>query len=328
MTDILISIVIVNYNGNRFLTNCIKSIKKSIYKNYEIIIIDNASKDNSIDSIRPSSNITILKNKINLGFSEANNLAAKLAKGKYIFFLNNDTKILPDTISNIANTLSSNKSQTIYTCSIYDYTNKIFFHSSICVDPFGFPVNHNKIFYAEGSALIVSKFLFLKLGQFDSKYFMFHEDIDLCWRAWLSGYNVDVIPNARINHYAGGSAGGGYSKNKQYQSTTFRRYYSERNNIRTILKNYSSITLLFIFPIYIFINILEIIFFLLTFQPKVSLTYLKAYYWNIINLADTIRQRKIIQSSRKISDWKILSKMYLGIGKIKMFLNIGIPYFK
>ena len=328
MTNILISIVIVNYNGKRFLANCIKSIKKSIYKNYEIVIIDNASKDGSIDSIQPSSNINILKSKINLGFSEANNLAVKKAKGKYIFFLNNDTKILPDTLTNIVNILSSNNTLTIYTCSIYNYTNRIFFHSSICVDPLGFPVNHKKIFYAEGSALIVSKSLFLKLGQFDSKYFMFHEDIDLCWRAWLSGYNIDVIPNARINHYAGGSAGGGYSKNKQYQSTTFRRYYSERNNIRTILKNYSYITLFFILPIYIIINLLEIIFFFLTFQPIVSLTYLKAYYWNIINLPDTIRQRKIIQDSRKISDWEILSKMYIGIGKIKMFLNTGIPYFK
>lgn len=328
MTNILISIIIVNYNGKRFLANCIKSIKKSIYKNYEIIIIDNASKDNSIDSIQPSSKINILKNKINLGFSEANNLAVKKAKGEYIFFLNNDTKILPDTLTNIVNVLSFKNTSTIYTCSVYDYTNKVYFHSSICVDPLGFPVNHEKIFYAEGSALIINKSLFTKLGKFDSKYFMFHEDIDLCWRAWLYGYNVDVISDARINHYAGGSAGGSYSKNKQYQSTIFRRYYSERNNIRTILKNYSSITLFFILPIYIIINCLEIIFFLLTFQPIICLTYIKAYYWNIVNLPDTIRQRKIIQSSRKISDWKILSKMYPSIGKIKILFHAGIPHFK
>ena len=323
-----LSIIIVNYNGKKFIKKCLESINLSEYKNYEIIIVDNASQDNSIELVIPQNNIKIIKNKKNVGFSEANNQAVKISKGDYLFFLNNDTKIKKDTISNIIIDIDKGKDIFIRTCKIFNYTGDLLFHSGIGVDVLGYPVNKGKMFYGEGSALIIKKDIFLKIGGFDSSYFMFHEDIDLAWRAWLFGYQVKTVPNAIIYHYAGGSAGGRSSNKNKYQSTILRRYFSERNNIKTLIKNYSLPFLFFILPLYLIINIFEMLLFLFFLKRKMVYYYIKAYSWNLINIKDTLIKRKYIQKNRVISDFNIISKMYHGSGKLLMFKKIGLPQFK
>lgn len=325
-----VSIIIVNFNGNNFLLECLKSIKQSTYKNYEVIIVDNASSDDSIKLAKENVSIPNTKYLIlntNMGFSAANNQAAKMATGDFLFFLNNDTKITPKTLDVLIKTIVKDKNIGITTCKLVSYDGKNTFHSGIGVDILGFPVNSGKTFYAEGSALLINKSLFFKLKGFDNSYFMFHEDIDLCWRTWLLGYKIISTDNTLIYHFAGGTAGGSFPGKEKYKSTILRRYYSERNNIKTLLKNYSSLSLIFILPLYFFLNIFEILLFLILLKPKMAYFYIKAYTWNILNLKDTLLKRKYIQKNRTISDFKLASRMYKGIGKLLMFQKIGLPKF-
>lgn len=328
-SQIPLSIIIVNYNGQKFLKNCLDSILKSTYKSYQIIIFDNASTDNSLSSIESFPNLTIIRSRKNVGFAKANNLASQKATGRYLFFLNNDTKIQPNTLANIVHNIQQDNQPTVYGCKIYDYHNKIHFHSGISLDPFGFPINNKNynIFYAEGSALIIKKSLFNKIGQFDPLYFMFHEDIDLCWRARLFAANIKIIDNAIINHYAGGSAGGKLSAKNKYTSTVFRRYYSERNNIITLIKNYSLPTLILILPLYLLINLFEFIFLIITFQPKIIFYYLKAYLFIITNFKYILNSRRFVQKNRKVNDLEIMKYMHLGINKLNALQKTGIPHF-
>jgi GT2 family glycosyltransferase len=328
MTSPKVSIIIVNYKDELLLHNCLKSIKNSFYKNIEIIVVNNISSDNFIkETTKKFKELKIIKNSNNLGFAKANNQGAKIAKGKYLFFLNNDTKIKKNTISLLVSKIENTPKTAIITAKIFSYDGKKYFHSGIGIDIFGFPINNNHLFYAEGSALMINKEIFYKIGLFDDNYFMFHEDIDLCWRTQLYGYKIICQKKAIVYHYSGKSASGKLLKNK-YHTTFLRRFLSERNNIKTLLKCYSLKYLLLIIPIYIFINLLEMIFFILILKPKISFLYIKAWWWNILNLKSTLQKRKIIQTNRKIKDNQIIKKMSFEIGKLNVLKSVGIPIFK
>ena len=302
-----VSIIIVNYGKNYFIRKCLWSISKNDYPNKQVIVIDN--------------------NKKNLGFARACNQGAKKAKGKYLFFLNNDIKLDKKTVSFLVEKFQSDQKIGICACKVKSYDGKTILHSGIGIDIFGFPVKSSKIFYAEGSALMIKKDLFEKIGGFDVDYFMFHEDIDFAWRARLLGYKVGFVPKACIYHWGGLSAGGSPSKKNQYKTTYKRRLYSERNNLATVIKNYSFFTLIFILPFYFLVNVAEMLFLLIFGNPKAISCYLKSYLWNIKHLKNTLKKREKIQKQRKVSDFEIMKNMFFGNAKLLSFIKVGIPKF-
>ena len=325
-----VSIITVNFNGIRFLKYFFESIKNLHYDNIELIFVDNASTDGSVDYVRQNwAGVKVVDNKKNLGFSIANNIAAERASGEYLFFLNNDTKVHSDAILELVKRMSENSALGICGCTMMSYDGSVFFNTGIGVDILGFHIASSVTFYAEGSALMIRKQLFKEVGEFDPEYFMFHEDIDLAWRVWLLGYQVAAISEAIVYHSVGASAGGtALIKEGQYKSTYFRRYFSERNNIRTLLKNYGFSALPPILLVYFLINLAEMSFFLIFLKPRVVFCYLKAYSWNILHLKETLIIREKIQDSRKIFDSEIFKKMHKGIGKFIVFKKISVPVFE
>jgi len=321
----LISIIIVNYKTYLFLKNCLASLYKSNYQFFEIIVFDNASQKSELIKLKKQfPHIKFIASLQNLGYVTANNKASKFALGQFLFFLNPDTKTDPSCLKILAK-----KSYPLATCKIKNYQGTFTHHCGIGLDPLGFPVvNPKKNFYGEGSALFISQKLFSQLNGFDGQYFMFHEDVDLCWRARLLGFPLKAVKSAIVFHAIGISAGGTTPQKQTYTTSLLRRYYSERNNIRTLLKNYSSFTLVFILPLYLIHNLLEFIFFVLTLKPKIIYFYLKAYLWNLVHLGSTLKLRHHIQKTRQISDCQILKQMTLVDGKLKNLLKLGIPHIK
>ena len=105
-----VSVIIVNYNGKKLLEKCLESLFKVNYNNFEVIIVDNNSTDNSIDFLTNNyPSVIILKLDSNKGFAEPNNIAAKIAKGDCLLFLNNDTIVTPNFISEMIEVIKSNK---------------------------------------------------------------------------------------------------------------------------------------------------------------------------------------------------------------------------
>lgn len=322
-----VSIITVNFNGRNFLDAFFASLKNLDYPDIEVIFSDNASSDGSVEYVRQNyPGVRIIENKANLGFCVANNEAAGAARGDYLFFLNNDTKIDPTAVSVLVEAMEADKTIGICGCKMLSYDGKKYFHEGIGLDIFGYPIARGPLFYVEGSALMISKELFLRVRGFDSKYFMFHEDVDLAWRVWLYGYKVTACSRAVVYHMLGASAGGNI-KDGQYKSTFLRRYLSERNNIRTLLKNYGTCFFILFFPWYVFVNLIEVFLFLVLGKPKVVLCYIDAYLWNIRNIKDTLRERFDIQRQRKISDSVIMGKMSVAAGKFFALRQLGIPRF-
>jgi GT2 family glycosyltransferase len=185
-------------------------------------------------------------------------------------------------------------------------------------------------FYVSGCSMLFRKDLYEKIGGFDEKYFLYKDDLDFCWRARLLGYRVVTDLESKVHHVSGVVAGGRTVLDEagRYHTTARKRYFGERNTLRTLLKNYSALVLLRVLPVYFLMIFLEVVFFALTRNARVSVAYLRAMWWNIQNLGDTLLQRKKIQSLRVVSDGAIMKDMIKGSSKLNYFKTIKAPIFE
>lgn len=326
--DLKLSIIIINWNGEQFINQCLNSIAASDLSSaaYEIIFADNLSTDNSVSLVKGSyPRVRLLEFDKNYGFCKGNNLAAAYAKGDVLFFLNNDTKIGPDALGKMLAVFESDKQIAVCGCRMMNYSGSAVFHTGIGIDVMGWPVRYRKLFYVEGSAMMIRKSVFNELEGFDEDYFMFYEDVDLCWRARLAGYRIAAASDAVVYHFMGAGAGGGESAGGGFETTLFRRYHSERNTISTLLKNYSTASLIFIMPLYFLVGFSEIILFSVLGKFKMVSAYFKAYQWNIRNISKIFSKRTKIQRRRKVSDLEIFKNMYKLSGKLLILREFGIP---
>ena len=209
-----LSIIIVNWNTGNLLYNCVKSINENMSdNNYEIIITDNDSRDNSCNNIEAElDNVKIIYSKDNLGFSKGNNLAVKEAKGDYVLFLNPDTIILKDSINKALDyikhkctnkdlvgvrLLNGDKSLQLSSCKFPKATNVI--TSSYVMSNELHYKNHNTD-WVMGAFMLMRRDFFNDIGGFDESFFMYSEDIELCFSVKKNGGEVRYLSNAEIVH--------------------------------------------------------------------------------------------------------------------------------
>jgi len=205
-----VSIIIVNYNGKELLKKCLDSLLKVNYDNFEIILVDNNSTDGTVEFITKNyPSLIIIKLDSNKGFAEPNNVAAKISKGKYLLFLNNDTVVTPNFISEMVKVMETDKK--IAVCQ------SLLLKPDGSVDSSGDFIDHLGVVYnsktkideirevssARGASMLVRSDIFEKLDGFDQKFFITFEDVDLCWRSWILGYRVLIIPTSIVYHEGG-----------------------------------------------------------------------------------------------------------------------------
>ena len=214
-----VSICIVTYNSQDYITECIKSIKeKTISTNYEILIIDNASKDNTISHIEDCGNIKLIKNNKNTGFANAANSIAKKAQGKYILFLNPDMILKNEAIDVLFKTAENNKDYSLFGGKISNLEGNYIFSFgflpslkdilSICarkpqnIKPQKRNINkEQETEIITGCCFFIKKSTFQILKEFDEDYFMYYEEIDFCKRMKDKNYKAFYTPNAEFIHY-------------------------------------------------------------------------------------------------------------------------------
>ncbi len=331
---IKVSIIVLNYNGIQFLRKCLPSIQKQTYKNIETIVTDNNSTDGSQKYVKSLGWVKILENKQNYGYTTANNLAALKTSGKLLLFLNNDTELFPDAIESM---IKCYKPKTVVAPAQIITGNKkrdkvgsagpgmdIFGYSYVNTD-----LPKTKMFYVDGAAILIGKKDFLKIGKFDDELFIFHEDVDLSWRAQIFGYKLIRCWESKLFHYSGGNVTGGSRVSAgKYTASYNRLYLNQKNVIRNLIKNYSLPFLLIILPSLIAIHFFEILVLCALGQFLAVNCYFLAYKWNIQNLESTLKLRRWIQKRRTVSDFKLISKMYFAYSKITALYRLGLPSFK
>ena len=320
----LISVVVINYNGKKYLSRCFSSLLEGSYHNFEIVFVDNGSSDGSVELVRNEfPNIKIIEMGNNVGLAIASNRGAKIAQGKYFFFLNNDTISDKNILRELVGVAENDEDVGICGCRTMSYDGKTLLNAGVACDIFGYPYGEGEPLYVD-AGIFISRKAFDHIGGFDPKLFLYGEDRDLCWRTLVYGYKVKVVNSAIFYH----DSFCAIDEKGNLLTNVRKRFMGEAFTIRILLKNYSLSTLLLVFPIYVFINCMEMLLFLLNRRLDIVFgVYVKAYYWNLCNLLGTWKLRKTIQSERCISDAVILKRVYCGSGKLKLFKELGIPRF-
>jgi len=246
MTQPLVSIIILNYNAGQILLDCFESVIKTNYDNFEIIIVDNASEDKSYRKCKEKFERTrIIENEKNLGYCEGNNIGIREAKGDYIVILNPDTIVESNCIEELISAYSK-FGEGLYQPKILSLNEKQVLQSTgnmIHVFGFGFAKDKGrkdeevgeeikKIGYASGTCLFTSKSVLEKVGLLDSFLFLYHDDLDLGWRASQIGINSYYVPKSKIYHVE--------SYSLKWSAKKF--YWLERNRKYCLLTHYSKDT--------------------------------------------------------------------------------------
>ena len=242
----LVSVIVLNYNAGELLLNCIESIKKSAYKNLEIIVVDNISTDKSQETCKEKyPDIRLIQNNENFGYCEGNNIGIREAKGDYIIILNPDTIVESNCIEELIS--AYNKfGEGLYQPKILSLNEKQVLQSTgnmIHVFGFGFAKDKGRkdeevdeeikeIGYASGTCLFTSKSVLEKVGLLDSFLFLYHDDLDLGWRASQIGINSYYAPKSKIYHAE--------SYSLKWSAKKF--YWLERNRKYCLLTHYSKKT--------------------------------------------------------------------------------------
>lgn len=241
----LFSIIIISYNSEKNILPCLTSINNNCHAKIEIIIIDNAFKDRIAKIIkRRFSQVKFTENRINVGFAKAANQGARIAKGEYLLFLNPDTVVKKNCIEEMIKFLESKKDAVVVGCKLLNPTGSLQPScgnfptiSNIILDRI--PII-NKLFKTEiirqenyyqseqspdwisGGFFLVRRDIFLELGGFDEKYFMYVEDIDFCYRVKEKGYKIYYNPDVEIVHYDMGRS----KERKVLKSINMRKGFS------------------------------------------------------------------------------------------------------
>lgn len=313
----------------------------------EIICVDDNSNDESYEYVKATfPSVILIKNNSNLGHAFSCNLGIRMAKGEVLFLIDNDTEFDKSCIKNLLFFLNENPTAGCVGGMIKDYGGTdIIQDMGMDIDIFGYgyskegSINGHCIkdigqydysikhcFYISSCGLMIKREVLDKIGLFDDDYFMYKDDLDLCWRAQIAGYDVIVNPNAKIYHKMGVTLGGtSIKQGTKYITTSTKRYYGERNTISTILKNYELGTLIWLLPLYLILNLFEVLLFILLFKFDFAKSYISSWTWNIKNFKKLIKNRNKIQKSRVISDKHLISRMIPGSAKLMIFLRIGFP---
>lgn len=260
----MISIIITGYNNQKDLQPCLNGIHQSTYKNFQIIYCDGNSTDNSVEFVKKKyPKIKIIVSKENLGYGHLVNLGISFQKSDFYFILNSDTVIDKDCLQILVNNADNH---TILQPLILIYknnqkTNLInttgnhlnFLGFSYCdnyLKDKNFVKSNQDITTASGAAMFIPQNVIKKTGLFDENYFMYHEDLDFCWRARLNNFNIKLIKDAIIWHK--------YTFSKK----TNKFYFTEKNRLYFLIKNFTNKYLILIFPA-LLINEILVLFYAL-----------------------------------------------------------------
>lgn len=327
----LVSILIVNWDGKEVFAECLLSLQKLNYPNWELIVIDNGSKDDSRDLAKKyklsNKRYILIQNSTNLGFARANNQGLEKAEGKYVLLLNNDTKVNPEFLKIMVEKMENDPTIGAMQPKIFltDRDRLLdnagsYLTTSGFLQHWGFMQNDGKefneekeIFSAKGACLLTIKDLADRIGLFDEDFISYFEESDFCWRVWLSGYRVIYYPKTFIYHKLGATS----KKTDQ----VFINFHSFKNRILSLFKNLNFLNLIRILIPHLVIVAMLGFYYLLKFEFKKAKMIFDSLMWNFLNFSKAINKRRFVQQIRVKSDSELFKRVYKPMNLKDMFIH-------
>jgi len=299
----VVSVVILNYNGMDVLPRCLRSVYNSTYPNFEVIVVDNGSTDQSVDAAERDFPETIMvRNGRNLGYSMGNNMGIARSKGEYVVLLNNDTVVHPDWLEELVKGAIQLNGGFYQPKIVLMDDPKIINSAGNMIHIAGFGLCRGlgepdvgqfeemvEIGYASGACVFAPRRAIEEIGLLDPLYFAYNEDTDWGWRGRIFGWKSFYIPAAVVYHKW--SRFGGLS--------SLKFYYIERNRIATLVKNYSNRTLILLLPILLMFELAVILYSLSSGRLPEKI---RGYVGLFKSRRNLIEQRRQLQAKRRFSD--------------------------
>ncbi len=314
------------------LTNCVKSVLETEYPNFEVLFVDNASEDKSIDFVKEAfcqnKKLKIIRNTRNLGYAEGNNVGIIHSKGDYIILLNNDTRVDPSWMTPLINAARPMEVGAVQGKLVRMDNPNLIDCAGGLIDYYGYHFERGRdenaakydraseIFYAKGACILLKRDLIKKTGFFDADFFLYFDEVDLCWRVWLSGCKVIYAPNSQVLHVSGATASVLRQESKLF-------FYA-RNHILMLLKNYSLANMLVAISASIVFETRNILLFFGKRKPLFGLSILRGLLWNLAHFRESWFKRQHVQKSvRKVTDEIVRKQMMKPYPPFPLYALLG-----
>jgi len=246
----LISVVVLNWNGRQVVDKCLQSLQEQTYHLLEIIVVDNASTDGSVDLFKKEfPEVRLIVNGKNIGFGGGNNVGIRAAHGKYIMMLNNDTRLDPNCIEELKRAIEKNPHYGACASKILlEYEDNLIDAAGIVICPDGLSIGRGRlesgdqydeeteVFFASDCACLYRREMLEDIGLYDEDFFAYADETDMGWRAQLAGWKCIYNPKAIVYHFHSASSG---------TYSPMKAFLVERNRIWVALKSYPLPLLIF-----------------------------------------------------------------------------------
>jgi GT2 family glycosyltransferase len=329
MTMPEVSVVIVTWNGRHHLDACLPSVQAQAGVSAEIVLVDNASTDGTIEHVRerfPDVRVVALPR--NLGFAGGNNAGVRAARGQFVALLNNDTIASPGWLRALVNGVDEATGYSLVTSRI------VYMHAPNVIDSAGdgllrwggaFKRHHGapaavaamsgEVFGVCGAACLMPKAVFDELGGFDEDFFASHEDVDLSYRARLRGYRCRYVADAVVRHHGSATLG---------RVSAFSVFQGQRNLEWMYFKNTPALLLLRTLPGHVIYNAAAAVHF-----ARIGLLgpFLRAKLAALASLPRLLRKRADVQRGRRVDTgviWAHLEPRWLSMKRREKEFDLGL----
>lgn len=307
------SIIIPNFNGVRFLPTLLTTLRAQTFQDFELILIDDASSDESVSFVETHfPEVRLLVNRTNLGFARSCNLAVDAARGRLMVLLNNDTEPEPTWLEELAKAACANPQAAIIASKMLLFNERHKLHTTgDLMGSDGLPRNRGvweedegqydddlTIFSGSGGGSAFRKDVWQQLGGFDEEFWMYLEDVDYAYRAHLLGWQAVFAPKARLYHHLSATGGGALAS-----------YYVGRNTIWTIAKNTPASLLwvhwleILIAQGYVLLNALNHI------RGEAARARIRGQLAGVWGLPRQLRKRQQIQARKTVTDTDLAEQL-------------------
>lgn len=286
-----VAVVVLNWNGKTYLEKFLPPLLNSSYPNFEVIVADNGSTDDSVSFLQKNyPAIRLIRFEENLGFARGYNRALKQVQADYYVLLNSDVEVQIRWLEPMVELLEKDSAIAACQPKILSYTNRdVFEYAGAAggwLDKYGYPFAKGRvfdiceedkgqydqaepIFWASGAALFIRPQVFHEMNGFDEYFVAHQEEIDLCWRMQLAGYKIYSCPLAVVHHVGGGTLPKGNS---------LKTYLNFRNNLIMLSKNLPLSKRLWIMPVRDLMDILSALKGLLSGDGGYFIAVIRAHF--------------------------------------------------